>query len=171
MKKLDLNIVAGEFEMIDSETHLFYSTLPKSTNKLYLFKNKRGIIMPAPLSKDLRERILIKHQKGKKPKEIQTELEIKSLSAVCAIIKRYEETGSIEPRPLNNGRPPKMSEQNMADLKAAVLAQPDITLGELKEQLNLPISISRICRILNQKLKLPYKKNSSLKKSKPTRRS
>ena len=126
--------------------------------------------MPAPLSKELRERIVIKHQKGKKPIQIQSELEIKSLSAVCAIIKRYEETGSIEPRPLNNGRPPKMTAKNMSDLKAAVLAQPDITLEELKEQLNLPVSISRICRILNQKLKLPYKKNTFSEKTKPARR-
>jgi len=122
--------------------------------------------MPAPLSKDLRERIIIKHQKGKKPIEIQSELEIKSLSTVCAIIKLYSETGSIEPRPLNNGRPPKMTPQNTADLKAAVLAQPDITLEELKEQLDLPICISRICRILNEKLNLPYKKNAFPRKSK-----
>ena len=122
--------------------------------------------MPAALSKELRERIIIKHKKGKKPIEIQSELEIKSLSAVCAIIKRYEETGSIEPRPLNNGRPPKMTAQNMSDLEATVLAQPDITLEELKEQLNLPISISRICRILNQKLKLPYKKKLFIRKTK-----
>jgi len=127
--------------------------------------------MPAPLSKELRERIIIKHKNGKKPTVIQSELEIKSLSAVCAIIKRYEETGSIEPRPLNNGRPPKMTEQNMSDLKAAVLAKPDITLEELKEELNLPISVSRICRILNQKLKLPYKKNTFPEKPKPSRRS
>jgi transposase len=125
--------------------------------------------MPAPLSKELRERIIIKHLKGKKPIEIQSELEIKSLSAVCAIIKRYKETGSIEPRPLNNGRPPKMTEQNMSDLKAAVLAQPDITLEELKEKLNLPVSISRICRILNQKLKLPYKKKLFTRKIKTDR--
>jgi len=63
-----------------------------------------------------------------------------------------------------------MTAKNMSDLKAAVLAQPDITLEELKEQLNLPVSISRICRILNQKLKLPYKKNTFSKKSKPARR-
>jgi transposase len=125
--------------------------------------------MPAPLSKDLRERIIIKHKKGKKPIEIQSELEIKSLTTVCEIIKRYNETGSIEPRPLNNGRPPKMTPQNIEDLKRAVIAQPDITLEELKEQLNLPICISRICRILNEKLDLPRKKNSFSGKPKPSR--
>jgi transposase len=124
--------------------------------------------MPAPLSKDLRERIIMKHQKNKKPTQIQSELEIKSLSTVCEIIKRYEETGSIEPKPLNNGRPPKMTPQNTADLKAAVLNRPDITLEELKEELNLPISISRICRILNKDLELPYKKNSLSEKTKPS---
>jgi transposase len=133
-----------------------------------VYKKNASDKMSAPLSKELRERIIIKHQKGIKPLQIQKELEIKSLSTVCAIINRYEETGSIEPRPLNNGRPPKMTPQNTQDLKAAVLSQPDITLEELKEQLNLPICISRICRILNGDLDLPYKKNPLSKKSKPS---
>jgi len=121
--------------------------------------------MPAPLSKDLRERIIIKHQKGKMPIQIQSELEIKSLSTVCGIIKLYSETGSIEPRPLNNGRPPKMTTQNKEELKAAVLEQPDITLEEVKEKLNLPVCISRICRILNGELDLPRKKKLSSRKT------
>jgi transposase len=125
--------------------------------------------MSAPLSKDLRERVIIKHQKGMKPSQIQKELEIKSLSTVCEIIKLYEETGSVAARPLNNGRPPKMTPENIADLEAAVLAQPDITLEELKEQLNLPVCISRICRILNNDLELPRKKNSVSGKTKPPR--
>ena len=122
--------------------------------------------MPAPLSKDLRERVIIKYKKGKTPTQTQSDLEIKSLSTVCDIIKLYNETGSIEPRPLNNGRPPKMTPQNTEDLKNAVLAQPDITLEELKEQLNLPICISQICRILNNDMELPYKKNSFSRKPK-----
>ena len=120
--------------------------------------------MPAPLSSDLRERIMIKHKKGIAPSQIQAELEIKSLATVYSIIRLYKETGSTNPRPLNNGAPPKMTPKNMEDLKAAIKAQPDITLEELKEQLNLPISISRICRILNGKLGLPYKKNAVSKK-------
>ena len=124
--------------------------------------------MPAPLSKDLRERIIKKHEKGMKPTKIQKELEIKSLSTVCEIIKLYNETGSIEPRPLNNGRPPKMTEQNKSDIKSTVLSKPDITLEELKEQLNLPICISRICRILKTELGLTYKKNAFSGKTKPS---
>jgi hypothetical protein len=59
-----------------------------------------------------------------------------------------------------------MTAQNIEDLKAAVLEQPDITLEELKENLNLPVCISRICRILNDTLKLPYKKNTIPRKTK-----
>ena len=102
----------------------------------------------------------MKQKRGMKPTQIQSELEIKSLSTVCEIIKLYKETGSVEPRPLNNGRPPKMTPQNKADLKAAILEQPDITLEEVKEKLNLPVCISRICRILNGELALPRKKNA-----------
>jgi len=143
----------------------FYSTLTKYPNHDILAEKKERYTMPSPLSKDLRERIVVKHQKGMKPVQIQSELEIKSLSTVCGIIKRYTETGSIEPRPLNNGRPAKMTPQNKEDLKAAVLLQPDITLEEVKERLNLPVCISRICRILNRELDLPRKKNSLPAKS------
>jgi len=122
--------------------------------------------VPAPLSNDLRERIIIKHQKGIKPSQIQTELEIKSLSTVYEIIRLHDETGSWEPRPLNNGAPPKMTPQNIADLEAKVKECPDISLEELKAELNLPICISRICRILNEKLNLRRKKNSFSLKSK-----
>ena len=116
--------------------------------------------MPAPLSNDLRERIIIKYQKGIKPPQIQAELEIKSLATVYQIIRLHDETGSWEPRPLNNGTPPKMTPQNMADLEAKIKECPDISLEELKEELNLPICISRICRIINEKFNLRRKKNS-----------
>jgi transposase len=122
--------------------------------------------MPAPLSKDLRERIILKHQNGITPPQIQKELEIKSLSTIYDVINLHKETGGIDPRPLNNGRPPKMTPKNKADLQAAVLANPDITLEELQEQLELPICISRICRILNKDLKLPRKKDSLSRKAK-----
>jgi transposase len=125
--------------------------------------------MPSPISKDLRERIIKKHQKNIKPPQIQSELEIKSLSAIYSIIKQYDETGSIDPRPLNNGRPPKITPQNIEDMKAAVLNRPDITLEELKEQLKLPICISRICRILNNDLGLPRKKKLYFRKIKTVR--
>ena len=77
--------------------------------------------MPALLSKDLREQIIKKHAKDIKPPQIQAELEIKSLSTVCGIIKLYTETGGIEPRLLNDGRPPKMTTQNKEDLRNEVL--------------------------------------------------
>ena len=105
----------------------------------------------------------MKYQKGMQPSQIQSELEIKSLSTVCEIIKLYNETGSVQPRPLNNGRPPKLTAQDKKDIADAILNQPDITLEELKEKLNLPISISQLFRIINKELKLPYKKRSFLK--------
>ena len=120
------------------------------------------------MSNDLRERIIKKHERGINAKEIQRELEIKSLSTVYEIIRLYKTTGEWKPRPLINGAPPKMTRKNLEDLEAAVRAQPDISLEELKEQLELPVSISRICRILNNKLGLGWKKNSFPGKTKPS---
>ena len=127
--------------------------------------------MSTPLSNDLRQRIIAKHEKGIKPSVIRRELEIKSLSTVCDIIKLYKETGSFVPRPLNNGAKPKITPQDKLAMRAKILEQPDITLEELKEELNLPICISRICRIINNELKLPYKKNAVSIQAKPSGRS
>lgn len=124
--------------------------------------------MSTPISNDLRERIIVKYKRGVMPSVIQKELEIKSLSTVCGIIKLYNETGSFAPRPLNNGAKPKITKEDKEAMRAKIFEQPDITLEELKEELNLPICISRICRIINNELQLPYKKNSISRKTKPS---
>ena len=63
--------------------------------------------MPAPLSNDLRKRIIRDREKGDTIEKISREKEV-SVSAIVRLLALYKETGNYEPRPLNNGRKPRL---------------------------------------------------------------
>jgi transposase len=115
--------------------------------------------MANPYSVDLRNRVISKHKEGKSIFEIMKELEVKR-TFVYDMIRLYKEAGSIEPKPHSGGRKPTIDENCLLKIEALVLATPDITLQEIKDELGLTISISRICDAINKKLNLRYKKNS-----------
>ena len=81
-------------------------------------------------------------------------------STVTKLMRRYKETGSLEPMKPMNGRKPSLSCEQLSKITETIQKQPDITLEEIKETLDLPISISRLCRIIKYKLKFVFKKNS-----------
>jgi transposase len=115
--------------------------------------------MAQSLSNDVRK-IIIKHmESGKSPQEVAVILLI-SLNAVRTIWKKYEETGSYEPRLQNSGRKPKVTEEQMQAVFKKVKEQPDITLEELIEELDLPIKKSALSLRLI-KAGYTFKKNTS----------
>ena len=77
--------------------------------------------------------------------------------------RRQRETGSVAPSPHAGGRP-RVLAPHAAFLRAAVRAQPDITLAELcaqvKTELGLKVSPSMVSRELSW-LALPRKKRVS----------
>lgn len=113
--------------------------------------------MAKPYSIDLRERVIIKFLEGKSVKEIVKELNVKK-SFVYAMLKLYKETGSVEPKRGNRGRKPSLNEEKLILIEAEIRKNPDITLQELKERLNLNVALSTLCDAINNKLKLKYKK-------------
>lgn len=115
--------------------------------------------MAAPLSMDMRKRAIGAFKRGETVREIVERLEI-SPNAVYSLIRLYKETGDIKPRENKNGRKSKLNDKDLRDIKSTILDQPDITLDELKEKLDLPICISALCRIINNKLRLSLKKKS-----------
>jgi len=102
-----------------------------------------------------------KTNEGKTVAQIMDELDVKE-TFVYAMRKLHEDTGSIAPKKPSGGRPPSISDLQLAQIKALVLEIPDITLAEIKEELSLSASISRICDAINYKLDLPFKKRHSL---------
>jgi transposase len=113
--------------------------------------------MPKPLSEDFRKRIIEAKQRGDTEAKIAAEKEV-SKSTVTKIWALFRATGSYLPRPNPNGRKPRLSPQQLEDMRHAINAQPDITLQELKDKLCLPISIAGLSKIVRNKLNLRYKK-------------
>jgi len=113
--------------------------------------------MPAPLSNDLRERIIRAYKGGKPVKEVAEQFFV-GQDSVYKLIKHVQETGSIEPKPLNNGRKPSLNTTQMDEIKKMLIDRPNITLARLITELELPIGASALSKIINNKLKLKPKR-------------
>ncbi len=109
--------------------------------------------MPAPLSDDLRLRILRARERGDTIEQIAREKEV-SVSAIVRLLKHHRETGSHKPHPLNNGRRPKLSAEQLRLIELRVQADPYVTLQKLIDDYSLPVGKPALCNILNKKLKL-----------------
>lgn len=124
--------------------------------------------MPAPLSNDLRVRILLAYKNGKTVKEIKEEFYVGQNTVYC-LLRLFKETGSHEARENNCGRKPMLTEDDLKNIENKILETPDITLEELKERLSLTVSISALCRTINKKLGLIYKKKLCIRQHKTVR--
>jgi putative transposase len=125
--------------------------------------------MPRPLSNDLRKRIIDAKLRGDTEDKIATEKEVNK-STITKLWALYKETGSYEARPNPNGRKPALSSQQLEQIAKRIKQQPDITLQELIDELNLPVCVSALCRTVKNKLELHFKKNSTSQRTKTRRR-
>ena len=114
--------------------------------------------MANPLSKETREKIIKHSENGAKPKEIAKWLMI-SISSIFQIKKLKKETGSTDHRPLNRGRKPKLTNEEMEKVKEEIKVNPDITLEETIEKFSLKIKKSALSKRLID-LGYSFKKNS-----------
>lgn len=99
-----------------------------------------------PISNDKRELLISAKKRGEKEEDIARWLEI-SVRSVSRIWKLYQETESIQPKK-QPGKKPTLDSTGIDEIRKAVKLQPDITLEELIETLNLPIKKSRLSVIL-----------------------
>jgi transposase len=90
--------------------------------------------MAKPYSIDIRNRVIKKHEEGKKVTEIADELSVKK-SFVYNMLNLYEATGSVEPKPHTGGKKTTIDEDMLSQIEALVLETPDITLQEIKDAL------------------------------------
>lgn len=118
------------------------------------------ITIPAAYSNDIRKSVINAWKEGLSVQKIVSIFEVEK-SSVYGWIKKYIETGDYTALPHNAGRKSNLTQEDLSKITEKIHAEPDITLEELKEQLDLPICISGLCRIINKKLKLRYKKNTS----------
>ena len=122
--------------------------------------------MPMPLSLDLRKRIIDAKLRGDTEDVIAHEKEVNK-STITKLWSLYKETGSYEPRPNPNGRKPALTPHHLEMITIKIQEQPDIALQELIDEFNLPVSVSALCRTVNNKLGLRFKKNSARHRTKP----
>jgi transposase len=129
-----------------------------------------GEEMPAPLSMDLRKRIVEARKKGDTVAKIAREKNV-CTSTINKLLALYQETGEYTPRPLNNGRKPRLTTEQLEAIKSRIIDQPDISLLELITQMQLPLCVSALCRIVNNKLGFRRKKKRFTQQSRVVRMS
>lgn len=102
------------------------------------------------ISVDLKQRIIDAYSKGDRQSDIARRFEVKK-SAVWAIIKRYERTGSIEGKP-KSGRPKKMSKKSVRLLKRISSNNPFMSSNQLKVELETSGMCSVSSRTIRRRL-------------------
>ena len=114
--------------------------------------------MPKPLSNDLRKRIIDAKLRGDTEDKIASEKDVNK-STVTKLWALYRSSKSYAPRLNTGGRKPRLSEQQLAQVRQAIICRPDITLQELIDRFCLPVSVPALCKTIKYKLKFRLKKN------------
>ena len=118
--------------------------------------------MPAPLSIDLRQRVINAYRAKEGSQRTLAERFKVSLSFIRDLTRRARELGTIEPKPHGGGAVAKLGDVQLPIVKGLVEAQPDALLEELCERFaqktGVNVSISTMQRAV-QRLELSVKKN------------
>lgn len=80
-------------------------------------------------------------------------------STVYRLEKRMRETGTVETRVSQRGRKSALSQTDLQNIDQMIRAQPDITIHEIREGLQLPVSDETVRRAV-VKMGYVYKKKS-----------
>ena len=130
--------------------------------------------MPEPLSLDLRERIVAAYERGDMTRDQVAELFQVGRASVNRLVRRFRESGSVEPSPHAGGKPRKLTARGEKALRALLTEYPDATLPEfvrlLIERAKLAVSPSTMSREL-ARLGFTRKKSLSSPRSRPPRTS
>ena len=116
-------------------------------------------------SLDLRQRVVEAVDEGKRTKwEISLLFKV-SPAWIRRLLQRRRETGSIAPKRRSGGSTSKLDANQRERLAESVREQPDATLEELRQGLEVPVSRATVSRALQQ-LGLTLKKSRSAPVSK-----
>jgi len=90
--------------------------------------------MTAPLSADLRRRLVRAVERGSSAREAARRFEV-SASAAIKLVRRVRETGSVAPAKIGGYRKPLLADHEDL-LRGLTTTKPGITLAELQAALN-----------------------------------
>lgn len=109
-------------------------------------------------SMDLRQRVIDAVDEGKQAKlEIAARFQV-STAWIRRLVQRRRLSGSIAPKQRDYTSSGKVDEAMREQLRQAVAEDPDATLAELIERLQLPVGRSALCQLL-AKMGLTRKKS------------
>ncbi|MCK0505396.1 helix-turn-helix domain-containing protein [Aromatoleum anaerobium] len=127
----------------------------------------------APYSIDLRQKVVDAYERGVGSQRQVAELFGVSISFVEKLFMRLRSTGAVAPKPHAGGKRSRLDEAARQRLAQWLHTQSDLTLNELaqrlKTELDIPIGLPRLCRVLKQ-MQLSRKKRRSMRRNvTPTR--
>lgn len=121
--------------------------------------------MPAPLSIDLRERMLQAYDAKLGSQSQIAQMFHVSRKCLCDLLRLRRLTGSAAPRPHGGGRTAAYEGETLERLRELVHQQPDATLEELREITGVDCSLTAVFNAL-ERLDLRFKKSRSTPASK-----
>jgi transposase len=102
----------------------------------------------APISMDLRQRILKAYERGDVTREqVANRFEV-SLGMVKKLLHQGRHAGDIAPRHHRSGRRPVILDSHRRELRVLVAKQPDLTLEEIRIRLGLECTIQAVPYVL-----------------------
>ena len=114
-----------------------------------------------PYSLDLRQKLVDRYEEGDiSQRGLARQFRV-AVSFVETLLKRYRETGSVEPKVRTQQTPTQLNKEELSVLEQLVEAQNDATLAELRERLEQKTGVSVSCSTVNRML---VKLNLSVKK-------
>lgn len=109
-----------------------------------------------PYSNDLRERILLDSDAGMSPAQVGQKYHV-SAATVNRLKRLRQETGQIEPKKIGGYRKSPLEERR-EDIERFIKEKPDLTLAELKEKLDMKISLQSLSKFTRMKMGYSFKK-------------
>ena len=97
---------------------------------------------------DLRKRILSCYDTGKETRASVAKRFCESLGMVKKLIQQRRHLGDIAPLHWRAGRKPLFTEKHKEQMQATIRRQPDTTLAEFRELLDIDCSLPSIHRVL-----------------------
>lgn len=123
-------------------------------------------VFMATISIDLRERILKAYDCGDVTRDQVARRFDVSLGMVKKLIQQRRTVGNIAPRHFRSGRKPIIIDTHRRAMRILLKKQPDLTLEEIRDQLDLSCTIQAIHYVLDD-MGLTYKKRHSVQLSNP----
>ncbi len=124
--------------------------------------------MKKPISLDLRERIVAAYEEREGTREEVAKRFKVSLGMVKKLLAQKNRTGDVRVRYQYCGRKPKLEPAHGQRMKQLVQKEPDLTLAEIKQRLELDCTIGAIHWVLARQ-GLTYKKRRSMPPNKTDR--